>query len=491
MFPSIGLEIHIELNTRSKMFCSCCNNPEEKRANFNICPICLGQPGVLPVINKKAIEMAIKTALSLNCKISSLSYFERKNYFYPDLPKGYQISQYEAPLCKEGYLIIPFKNKKIRIQRIHLEEDTGALLHPTGVDYSLIDFNRAGIPLMELVTEPDINSSKEASLFAQELQLILRYLGVSNADMEKGQMRIEANISVSSVKENRKNLRDILGTKVEIKNLNSFRALEKALEYEIERQIELLKNGKKILQETRGWDDLKKITFSQREKEESKDYRYFPEPDLPPLEISQKEIEEIKRTIPELPQMKRERFQKEYFLSDSEIEIFIKNQELSNFFEEIILQLKKQKEVSLKDLPRFIKTTTNYLQSDLQGVMKNKNLEFKNLKINPENFAQLILFLEQGKISSKVAKDLIPEIVISGVLVSSFVKEKGLVQIEDDKKIEEVVQKIIENNQKATEDFKKGKENALQYLIGQVMKETKGRLNPQKIKEIMIRVLKN
>ncbi len=296
--PTIGLEIHAELKTKTKMFCDCKNDSKEKRPNINICQICMGHPGTLPVINKKAVELVIKTGLALNCEISEETFFERKNYFYPDLPKGYQISQFQVPLAKEGFLEIKTDNpnqptKKIRIRRVHLEEDTGKLLHPEGADYSLVDFNRAGVPLMELVTEPDISSAKEAGNFARELQLILRYLDVSNADMEKGQMRVEVNISL-----NQKSKRALagsrfttsknqnLGTKVEIKNLNSIRAVEKAIEFEIKRQSELLDRGEKIIQETRGWHDIRQETFSQREKEESHDYRYFPEPDLPPLRFS-------------------------------------------------------------------------------------------------------------------------------------------------------------------------------------------------------------
>lgn len=277
---TIGLEVHIELKTKTKMFCDCKNDSKETRPNVNICPICMGHPGTLPVINKRAVELVIKTGLALNCKVNEETFFERKNYFYPDLPKGYQISQYQIPLTKEGYLDIKDdkgNKKKIRIHRVHLEEDTGKLIHPKGADYSLVDFNRACVPLMELVTEPDISSAKEAGNFARELQLILRYLGASSADMEKGQMRVEVNISLSKT--------DKLGTKVEIKNLNSIKSVEKSIEFEIKRQAELLGRGEKIIQETRGWHDIRQETFSQREKEESHDYRYFPEPDLPPLKL--------------------------------------------------------------------------------------------------------------------------------------------------------------------------------------------------------------
>ena len=305
--PIIGLETHVELNTKTKMFCSCPNDPDEKRPNVNICPTCTAQPGTLPVINEEAVKKVIKTGLALNSQIPEYSKFDRKNYFYPDLPKGYQISQLYQPLCKEGFLEID--GRKIRIREVHLEEDTGRLVHPEGADYSLVDFNRAGIPLMELVTEPDITSAKEARRFAETLHLILHYLDVSDADMEKGQMRVEVNISVSGDEK--------LGIKVEIKNLNSFRTVERGIDYEIKRQTELLESGKKISQETRGWDDVKGITVSQREKEEAHDYRYFPEPDLPPLYLGTPSyINEIRAEIPELPQQRRERFAKEYQLPE-------------------------------------------------------------------------------------------------------------------------------------------------------------------------------
>ena len=333
--PTIGLEIHAELKTNSKMFCSCKNDPDEKRPNYNICPICTAQPGSLPVANEEAIKKVIKTGLALNCKIAEDSKFDRKNYFYPDLPKGYQISQYDQPLCIGGFLNIKGQSpsprasadrRKIRITRIHLEEDTGSLMHPEGADpirtdgdksptsngagYSLVNLNRAGIPLMELVTEPDITSGKEAKEFAQELQLILKYLGVSDADMEKGQMRVEVNISISKDPSAGSGQAKKLGTKVEIKNLNSFKVVEKAVDFEIKRQEEILESGEKIVQETRGWHDKKEITFSQREKEEAHDYRYFPEPDLPPMHFDKEYIIKIKTTMPELPEQKKERFKK-------------------------------------------------------------------------------------------------------------------------------------------------------------------------------------
>lgn len=473
-YPTIGLEIHIELKTNSKMFCSCKNDPEEKEPNKNICPICLGHPGTLPTINEEAVKKVIKTGLALNCQIEEFSFFERKNYFYPDLPKGYQISQYQKPLCKNGFLEI--EGRKIRIRRIHLEEDTGRLIHEK--DCSLVDFNRAGVPLMELVTEPDLHSAKEARKFAEELQLILRYLDVSDADMEKGQMRIEANISLSEEEGK-------LGTKVEIKNLNSFRAVEEAIEYEIQRQSKLLEKREKIIQETRGWDDLKKKTFSQREKEEAKDYRYFPEPDLPPLIISKSEILKIKAEIPELPQQKRERFKKEYKLEENQIEIFVQQRKLGDYFENAISKLPQ----NLKGESIF-KLCANYITSDLLGLMKENNIFLENLKISPENFAQFVSLIGEKKISSKIAKQVLAKMLETGKSAIKIIKENQLSLISEEKELEKIINEVILENEKAVEDFKSGKTQALQFLIGKVMQKTKGRADPQKTKEFLIKMLK-
>jgi aspartyl-tRNA(Asn)/glutamyl-tRNA(Gln) amidotransferase subunit B len=477
LIPKIGLEIHIELKTRSKMFCSCKNDPDEKHPNINICPVCLGHPGTLPVINREAVRKTIKTGLALNCEISRHTFFERKNYFYPDLPKGYQISQYSTPICKNGFLEID--GKKIRIRRVHLEEDTGRLIHEK--DYSLVDFNRAGVPLMELVTEPDIESPKEARKFAEELQLILRYLDVSDADMEKGQMRVEANISLSSKK-------GVLGTKVEIKNLNSFKAVEKALEYEIERQRKILESGKKVIQETRGWDPAREITFSQREKEEAQDYRYFPEPDLPPLEITQEMVDEIRAEIPELPRQKRERFKKEYNLDEKSIEIFVKNKDFGEYFEKVVSEFTPN--LPKEKLLRLIKLATNYLTTDLLGLLKGASVSGEDFLITPENFAEFIELIDEGKISSKIAKIVLEEMFRTGADPSQIIEEKGLVLITDEAEIEKIVYQVISENQKAVSDFKKGKENALEFLIGQVMRKTKGKANPKIAKEILTRILR-
>lgn len=502
--PIIGLEIHAELNTKSKMFCSCKNDPNERHPNVNICPVCTAQPGVLPVINKEAVRKVIKTGLALNCQIPEKSKFDRKNYFYPDLPKGYQISQYDKPFCKQGHLELketrfPIGNQvsnvsKIRITRIHLEEDTGRLVHER--DSSLVDFNRAGIPLMELVTEPDLKSAKEAKRFAEELQLILRYLLVSDADMEKGQLRVEVNISLFPLKSKIQNPKSKLGTKVEIKNLNSFRVVEKAIDYEIERQTEILNKGKKVVQETRGWDEIKQITVSQREKEEAHDYRYFPEPDLPTINLEKKFIQEIKAEIPELPQKRRERLSQEYNLDKKAIEIFTFYKDLGEYFEKVMSELRNWvKEIEIKkkiEKDEFLKLTklaTNYIITDLQGLLKGASVSGEDFLINPENFAEFCTLIYKGKISSKIAKAVLQEMFGTGADPSHIIEEKGLTQLTDTGEIEKIIKEIISKNPKAIEDYKKGKENALQFLVGQVMAQTRGRAKPDTVQELLKRKL--
>ena len=496
--PTIGLEIHSELNTKSKMFCSCRNDPDEKRPNVNICPVCLAHPGTLPVVNKEAVKKVIKTGLALKCKIADISKFDRKNYFYPDLPKGYQISQYDMPLCSEGFLNINTgkEDKKIRITRIHLEEDTGRLIHPgrdTGdnnknIDYSLIDFNRAGIPLMELVTEPDLNSGKEARKFAEGFQSILRYLGVSYADMEKGQFRVEVNISLSKDEK--------LGTKVEIKNLNSFRAVEGAVDYETKRQKKILEKGDKVIQETRGWDKIKGITISQRIKEEANDYRYFPDPDLPTLKLPKDFINEIKAEIPELPQERKERMIKEYRLNEKEADFFVLNKELGDYFEKVASESREWiKESEIKEVVRgdeflkLIKLATNYITSDLQGLLRGMSVRDDGFLITPENFAEFITLIYKGRISSKIAKNLLEEMFKNGADPSQIIEERGLVQITDESEIEKIIEKVISENEKAVSDYKKGKEASFQFLIGQIMRESKGKANPEKISKILKKLL--
>ncbi len=479
--PTIGLEIHAELKTNSKMFCSCKNDPNEKRANFLICEVCTAQPGTLPVANEEAIKKVLKTGMALNCEVATESKFDRKNYFYPDIPKGYQISQYDQPLCANGHLKIG--GRKIGITRIHLEEDTGSSIHPEGADYSLVNFNRAGVPLMELVTEPDITSGKEASDFAKELQLIFKYLGVSDADMEKGLMRVEVNISVSKTKK--------FGTKVEIKNLNSFKVVEKSIDFEIARQTELLENGGVVVQETRGWNDKKQETFSQREKESAHDYRYFPEPDLPPMHFDQEYLIQIKGEIPELPQQKRERFAKEYGLEESQVEIFVNQKDLSEYFEKVCTESDANLPMTSESTNKkaFYKLLANYLISDVQGLLGNTEFVEEKFKITPENFAEFIAMIHKQEISSKIAKMVLLEMFNTGVDPSQIVEANNWGQMKDDGQLEVVVKKAIDANPKVAADYRAGNLNVLQFLAGQVMKETRGTANPQKVQELLKKLL--
>jgi aspartyl-tRNA(Asn)/glutamyl-tRNA(Gln) amidotransferase subunit B len=465
--PTIGMEVHVELKTEAKMFCGCKNELGLDRVpNTNICPVCTGQPGALPVANKKAIEFVIKAGLALNCKIAKISKFDRKNYFYPDLPKGYQISQYDQPLCENGNLEI--NGNKIGITRIHLEEDTGKLIHQKGTDFSLVDFNRSGVPLMELVTEPDIESAEEAKNFCEELQLILRYLDISDADMEKGQMRCEANISI------RKSGDKNFGTKVEVKNLNSFKSVEKAIGFELRRQEEMLDENKKIIQETRGWDESKMHTYPQRKKESAHDYRYFPEPDLPPLELAENYVEKIKDELMELPQEKIKRFEKEYHLSRYDANMLSQDKGLASFFEEAVSE-----GMELYNDKKIAKLTANYINTELKKYLDDKT-KLPDIKITAENFGELMSIVAQSKINSSAAQSVLEEMVKTGADPEHIIAEKNLAQVDDDGEIESIVKNIISNNPGPVEDYKKGKLNALQFLLGQIMKETKGKVNPQK-----------
>ncbi len=462
--PTIGLEIHVELKTKTKMFCSCLNDSLQKEPNVNICPICTAQPGSMPVINEEAVHDVIKAGLALNCKINQKTWFERKNYFYPDLPKGYQITQFEAPLCIEGKL------DDIRIRRIHLEEDVGKSIHDKG-DYSLVDYNRAGIPLMELVTEPDIHNAQQAKKFAQDLQLVFRYLGISDADMEKGQMRVEANISLN------------MGTKVEVKNLNSFKSVEKAIEYEIIRQQGVLEEDQKIIHETRGWDDSKSETFSQRTKETSDDYRYFPEPDLPPLNFSKEDIEKLKQEIPELPFARKERFIKEYKLPEQSADVLMSFKYLAEFFEQTVSELKAWLESGKikTDIDRLITLSANYIITEFPKFVPTTG----EIKITAENFAELIYMTFVGDISSSGAQEVLWEMFRTGGDPSQIVESKNLKQVSNAGELEKIVENIIKNNPQPVEDYKKGKETALQFLIGLAMRESKGRANPNIVGEII------
>ena len=461
------------------MFCSCKNDPDEKIPNLNICPICLAHPGVLPTINKKAVEAVVKVGLALGSKIGNPSKFDRKNYFYPDLPKGYQISQYDEPLVVGGSL------NGVKLTRIHLEEDTARLLHGQDGKSSYVDYNRAGIPLMELVTDPDIESADEAFAFAKELQLILRYLGVSDADMEKGQMRVEPNISVSKT--------DKLGDKVELKNINSFSAVKNAIAYEVARQVKVLEAGEKVKQETRGWDDVKMETFSQRTKENAHDYRYIPEPDLPPVTIPADVIQNLQIEIPELPAEKRKRFVSEYGLPAQDVEVLVSDRKFAKYFEEAISELDIL--VEDKNLPkkgdehlRMMKMTANYLMGDIQYLFAQPNAKRGPLAdmIKPGNFAEFITIVFEGSTSSSAAKIVLAEMFSTGGDPSDIIEKRGLTQIHDEGTLRETIVRIIEANSKAVEDYRKGKEVSLQFLIGKAMSELKGRGNPELLKKMLL-----
>jgi len=464
---TIGLEIHAELRTKTKMFCNTKNDPEEKKPNVNICPVCMGYPGTLPVINKAAVKHVLRVGKALRSELADFTEWDRKNYFYPDIPKGYQISQYKYPLVSGGELA------GVKITRVHLEEDTARSSHDhpsTGSgqagNYSLVDFNRAGVPLMELVTEPVIHDAQTAVKFARELQLLLRYLGVSHANMEKGEMRVEANISVSKT--------ETFGTKCEVKNLNSFRAVEKAIEYEVTRQIALLENGEKVLQETRGWNDSKQETYSQRSKENAHDYRYFPDPDLPKLKVSEeRDFQNLE--LPELPSEKRERFDREYGVKEEDREMYISDIELGEFFEE---------SVKIAGGKSFAVLASNYITSDLAGLQKNNSgVEgFKN--ITPGNFAKLIKMAEKGDVSSRGAKDILAIMYHEGGNPENIANEKGLLQKSDEGELLLSVQKIISENEKVVAEYKAGKTAGIMFLVGQGMKASKGSANPQVLKKL-------
>lgn len=467
-YPTVGLEIHAELKTQTKMFCACKNDPDEEEPNKNICPVCMAHPGALPVANKKAIENVIKVGLAIGGKIADFTEFDRKNYFYPDIPKGYQITQFKYPIVSGGHLA------GFDVTRIHLEEDTANNKHDRG-DYSLVDFNRAGVPLMELVTEPNTFedaeiAAKSTSKFAKELQLILWYLKVSEANMEKGEMRVEANISISEDKSK-------LGTKVEVKNLNSFKSVEKAIKFELDRMIKLLEEGKgsEIVQETRGWDDSKQKTFSQRKKESSHDYRYFPEPDLPKMKLHEAfDLEKMKKELPELPQAKRLRYKNDFGIKDEDIESYINDITIDTWFENIAKILNDKEK---------IKIASNYITSDYLGLKKNN----ENVKTpSAENFAGLINLVSENKISSRGAKDILGMIVIKDESPVVIAEREGLLQKNDEGEIKAIVEKIISENPEVVATYKAGKENAIMSLVGKVIKESKGSANPQ----IVIKLLK-
>ena len=464
--PTIGLEVHAELATKSKMFCGCENNPHNTHPNTHICPVCLAHPGSLPVPNEKAIEMVLLFGQAVNATAATYSEFDRKNYFYPDIPKAYQISQYAYPFLSGGAL------EGVALTRMHLEEDTARSQHDKG-EGSLVDFNRAGVPLMELVTEPVISDAETAGQFARELQLLLRTLGISEANMERGEMRVEANISVSKT--------DEFGTKVEVKNLNSFKSVEAAIKYEIARQIEVLESGGAITQETRGWDENRNKTFSQRSKETAKDYRYFPDPDLPKIDTAKHTNfldTRLAEIIPTLPSKKRENY-KNLGLTSDMIEVIINHRELGGYFEAVVTE--HQPETTL------IKLTANYLTSDVLPLLA----EGKQLSaLRPEHLLELMELVHTGKIGSRVAKDLLVDLFGATSSPGKLAEEKNLLQLSDTASLQPVIDEVLAENPTVVAEYTAGKEASLQFLVGQVMKKTRGRANPSTLKELLIETLK-
>ena len=465
---TIGLEVHAELNTKSKMFCGCKNEPHGSEPNTYICPVCMAHPGTLPVPNEQAIEMVLMFGQAVNSKPATYSEFDRKNYFYPDIPKAYQISQYAFPF------FFFFDLEGVQLTRVHLEEDTARSQHDKG-EGSVVDFNRAGVPLMELVTEPVIHDAETAGRFARELQLTLRTLNISTANMEKGEMRVEANISVSKEEGE-------LGTKVEVKNLNSFKVVEAAIKYEVTRQIELLESGKTVDQETRGWDENRSKTFSQRSKETAKDYRYFPDPDIPKIEVGTHDEfspTRIAEKIPKLPNKIRE-FYSNLGLPTSTIEVIISNQDLNGFMEEV-------SEIVQND-PKVISLSANYITSDLTSILAMEEYKLPDLKVS--HFVELMTLLAEDKIGSRVAKDLLVRLFSSSEGPLAIAEKENLLQVSDTSSLQGVIDQIISDNEKVVVEYKEGKEAALQFLVGQGMKLTKGSANPTMLREMIIESLK-
>lgn len=464
----IGIEIHARINSQTKLFCRCSNNIFNEKPNSHVCGICMGFPGMLPATNEEAVKKGIKAALALGCEIKEFSKFDRKSYFYPDLPKGFQISQYDKPISEHGKITITLSDgstKEIGITRMHLEDDAGKLTH--AASGTLVDFNRSGTPLMEIVSEPDMRTVEEASAYARQIQKIVRYVDASDADMEKGQMRFDLNVSL------RPKGQKEFGIRSETKNLNSFRSLEKALEYEISRQTEVLEGGGKVVQETRGWDDNKEITVSQRSKEEAADYRYFPEPDIPPIIVTKEEIEELKKEIPELSDAKVKRYQEELSLPADYAHQLSQSSELAAYFE-------KAFEVS-----GSAKKTANWLLSELLALEKS----IAESKLSPENLGKLVKLIEDGTISGKIAKDIFPEVYAGDLDPEKVVEEKGLKVMSDTGELEKICQDVIDRNPNIVADFKSGKEKAIGGLVGKIMGVTKGTANPKMVNEILRKLL--
>ncbi|MFC1905670.1 Asp-tRNA(Asn)/Glu-tRNA(Gln) amidotransferase subunit GatB [Chloroflexota bacterium] len=482
----IGLEVHAQLLTKSKMFCSCSADYANAPPNTHVCPICLGMPGVLPAINKKAIEYTAMTALALNCTIAEYAKFDRKNYPYPDLMKGYQISQYDAPIGEHGWLTINLNGsiKKIGITRVHLEEDVAKLTHITtaaGERYSLMDVNRAGVPLMEIVGDPDIRTPEEARLYLMKLRTILQYLGVSTGNMEEGSFRCDANISIRP-----KGSTNYM-SKVEVKNMNSFRAVHRALEYENERQRQAVEKGEKIVQETRGWVEEKGATVSQRSKEYAHDYRYFPEPDLPPLVFEKNWTEEIRARLPELPDAMHTRFMSYYGLPKYDTDLLLDSKAMAAYFEECVKILTIDSNGT--ESQRKTKLVSNWLLGDVSRMLNAVNTKIEDIKATPELLAEMLDLIEKGTISGSSAKAVFEDMFTTGKSARSIVAEKGLSQISDDAEIESIIEQIITSNTQAVADFQAGKQQSFTFLVGQVMKATKGRANPSLANKILMEKL--
>ncbi|MFL2803653.1 MAG: Asp-tRNA(Asn)/Glu-tRNA(Gln) amidotransferase subunit GatB [Dehalococcoidia bacterium] len=481
----IGLEVHSQLLTKSKMFCGCESDYQNAQPNSRVCPICMGMPGVLPVVNKKAVELIIKTGLAIGCSINQETKFDRKNYSYPDLMKGYQISQFDLPVAINGNLNISLdgNEKTIGVTRVHLEEDVARLIHKNesnGTSHSLIDINRAGVPLMEIVSEPDMRSPEEANEYLIQLHSIVRSIKASTANMEEGSFRCDANISM------RLKGTTELGTKVEIKNVNSFRSVFRALQFEQNRQINLLEKGEEIVQETRGWSDESEKTVSQRIKEFAADYRYFPEPDLPPIIISKKWVDEIKSTIDELPAEKIQRFITSFKLSQYDSSLLISNDIVSTFFEDT---LKECKNLGLKE-QTSAKTCANLLNVDLPRILNEKQIQVTDLKTDYKNLAILIKMISEDTLNSTMAKTVFDNMLLLGKNPIEIAENLGLSQISDTDSLEQIISNILSNNTSAVQDYLEGKETAIRFLIGQVMKETKGKANPKIATEILINQIK-
>ncbi len=462
----IGLEVHIQLLTKTKIFCSC-STDFGAPPNTHVCPVCLGMPGVLPVLNKQVVEFAIKLGLALNCNINRFSRFARKNYFYPDLPKGYQISQYELPILKGGFVEIMTDEglKRVGLERIHMEEDAGKTIHKP--DGSYVDYNRAGVPLLEIVSLPVMHTPEEAGEYLRSLRRIVRYLGICDGNMEEGSLRCDANVSVRKKGETK------LGTKTELKNMNSFKHVEKALEYEIQRQIEVIEDGGKVIQQTRLWDEKEGITKPMRSKEEAFEYRYFPDPDLVPILIDDSWIDAVKKEMPELPFEKLERFVRDYGIKREDARLLIEEKQLADYFEAAALNSKNPQAIA------------NWILSELLGYLNKENKDIEDTLIKPEHIRELVELIDKGTISGKIGKQVFAEMYKTGKQPEVIIKEKGLVQITDPSQIEPIIDEIIKNNPKAVDQYKSGKKNTLGFFVGQVMKATKGKANPQLVNEIL------